>query len=67
MINNKNLLHQLVWIIKEEKKFYDNYNSYDNNSYTNNSYTNNSYDNYNILINYVNYIETLYTIIQSIK
>ncbi len=54
MIKNKNLLQQLIWIIKEEKKFYDNYNSDNINNYIN-------------YVNYVNYIESLYLIIQHIK
>jgi hypothetical protein len=47
MIKNKFLLKQLIWLIKEEKNFYDNYNNY-------------------LIINYVNYIETLYSIIESL-
>ena len=51
MIKNKFLLKQLIWLIKEEKNFYDNYDNYDN------------YNNC-LIINYINYIEILYSIIK---
>lgn len=50
MIKNKFLLKQLIWLIKEEKNFYDNYNNHNN----------------FFIINYVIYIETLYSIIESL-
>ena len=50
MIKNKFLLKQLIWLIKEEKNFYDNYDNYDN----------------CLIINYINYIEILYSIIESL-
>ncbi len=39
-INNKYYLKQLLWLLKEEKKFYSNY---DNSEYANNYYINNVY------------------------
>ncbi len=59
MKDNNLILRQLIWLITEEKKFYDTYNSHD----TYNS--NDTYNNHNDIniINYVNYIETLYDII----
>lgn len=56
MIKNKFLLKQLIWLIKEEKNFYDNYNYNNYNNYHNNF----------LIINYVIYIETLYSIIESL-
>ena len=50
IIKNKFILKQLIWLIEEEKNFYNNYNNYNN----------------HLIINYVNYIETLYSIIESL-
>ena len=48
MINNKLLLKQLIWLINEEKNFYNNYDDC-------------------LVINYVKYIETLYSILKLLE
>lgn len=52
LINNKYLLNQLLWLLKEEKNFYDNYSNY-------NTYYN--------LINHIYYIETLHGLITKLE
>lgn len=50
IINNKFLLNQLLWVLKEEENFYINF--YEKNDY-------------NSIINYVNYIENIYKLIKT--
>lgn len=52
MLKNKLILKQLIWLIKEEEKFYNNYNNDSTSSK---------------VINYINYIENLYNIISKLK
>ena len=52
IINNKYLLNQLLWVLKEENNFYNNYNEKSD---------------FNILINYIFYIENVYKLIQSLE
>jgi|TARA_B110000261_G_C12954601_1_gene305872 hypothetical protein len=52
VINNKFLLNQLLWVLKEENKFYNNFNEKND---------------YNSITNYVNYIETIYKLIQTLE
>jgi len=52
MLKNKLILKQLIWLIKEEENFYNNYNKDDTSSK---------------VINYINYIENLYNIISKLK
>jgi len=52
VINNKFLLHQLLWVLKEENKFYNNFNEKND---------------YNSITIYVNYIETIYKLIQTLE
>ena len=51
-ISNKLLLNQLLWVLKEENKFYNNFDEKNN---------------YNSIINYVNYIETIYKLIKILE
>ena len=52
IINNKFLLNQLLWVLKEEKNFYINF--YEKNDY-------------NSITNYVKYIENIYKLIQTFE
>ena len=52
VINNKFLLNQLLWVLKEEKNFYNNFN--EKNDYKN-------------ITNYINYIENVYKLIQTLE
>ena len=52
VINNKFLLHQLLWVLKEENNFYNNFNEKND---------------YNSITNYVNYIEIIYKLIQTLE
>ena len=52
LINNKYLLKHLLWLLKEEKNFYNNYSNH-------NSYYN--------LKNHVYYIQTVYDLISKLE
>jgi hypothetical protein len=43
-INNKYYLKQFLWLLSEEKKFYANYNNYNNTLNINQDYINNVYN-----------------------
>jgi len=51
-INNKYLLNQLLWVLKEENNFYNKYNEKSD---------------FNILTNYIYYIENVYKIIENLE
>jgi len=52
IINNKYLLNQLLWVLKEENNFYNKYNEKSD---------------YNIITNYIDYIENIYNLIQTLE